>query len=404
MKLFSINTPPHRQSLAIVVAFIFVISGCKKKQKDEEEDSIDRASLTNCKIPVADGRGGVAIGFPRYTERLKSTGKVVATVIMVDFSDSPATMTPDDAFKKISGAADTFSEMSYSKMQYDMTAIKHWYRMSKPSTSYKFNTYEAHRAYISEAVALADADVDFSLTDSLVILSNPDTTGLGEAGPAFTGSTGGGITADGREMLNATTSAHDLNTWGSIWLNHEITHTLGLVDLYAYDRTDTSNYYDTLRFTGEYSYMGYNSFKANSPGLTAWERWLLGWLDDDQVTCANPFKDGEITVDLTPISDKGGKKAIVIPLSETQVVVVESRRAKGIDQNITKPGVLVYTVDSSKQSGKGSIQVFPTSSDDPRFLKSTRAKDESVTIEGLKIDVTASSDEGDSVRLTATGD
>lgn len=404
MNLFSSYSHPTKRYFAIVVAFLFTMTACKKKQKEEEGDTIDRTTLTNCKIPIADGRGGVAIGFPRYTERLKSTGHVVATVIMVDFSDSPATMTPDDAFKKISGATDTFTEMSYAKMQYELTPIKHWYRMKNPSTSYKFNTYEAHLAYIAEAVALADADVDFSSTDSLVILSNPDTTGLGEAGPAFTANPGGGVTADGKEILNATTSAHDINTWGSIWLNHEVTHTLGLVDLYAYDRKDASNSYDTLRFTGEYSYMGYNSFKANSPGLTAWERWLLGWLDDEQVTCANPFKDGEINADLTPISEKGGKKAIVVPVGETRVVVVESRRAKGIDKNMTKPGVLVYTVDSSIQSGKGPIKVYPTSPDDPRFLNSTRAKDESVTIEGLKIEVTASSDEGDSVRLTPTGD
>jgi hypothetical protein len=201
-------------------------------------------------------------------------------------------------------------------------------------------------------------------------------------------------------MVNAVTSAHDLNTWGSIWLNHEVTHNLGLVDLYAYDRKDSSNSYDLLRFNGEYSYMGFNSFNANAPGLTAWERWLLGWISDSEVTCANPYRDGEVTAKLTPISSSGGAKAVVMPLSESKAAVVEVRRAEGIDANIVKPGVLVYTVDTSLTSGKGAIKVYPNSADDPRFLQSTRAAGESVSVEGLKIEVVSSEDDGDTVRVT----
>lgn len=381
------------------IAFFLMTYSCKKKSKDED-NPIDRTGLTNCKIPVSDGRGGIAIGFPRYSERLKAIGDVNATILMVDFPDSAATMTPEDAYKKISGAADTFTEMSYGRMTYKMNPVKHWYRMSKASTEYKFNASESHLAYINEAVELANADVDFSDTDSLVILSNPDTTGLGEQGPAFTANVGGGVTADGNEMLNAVTSGHDINTWGSIWLNHEATHTLGLIDLYAYDRQDSSNQYDLLRFTGEYSYMGFNSFTANSPGLTAWERWILGWIDDEQISCINPYRDGEANIDLSPISESGGKKAIVFPISETKVVVIESRRAKGIDHNLKKEGALIYTVDSSLATGKGAIQVYPSSQDDPRFLNSTRAVGESVTVEGVKIEVTKSELLSDSIRLS----
>lgn len=388
--------------LALVASLIFLMVACNNKgeSEDDDESDVDRATLTNCKLPVADGRGGVAIGFPRYPERLKATGTVVANVIMVDFPDSPATMSPEDAFAKISGASDTFTEMSYSALNYTLTPTFHWYRMSKNSTEYKFNAYQTHYDYIQEALDLADADVDFSSTDSLVILSNPATTGLGEAGPAFGANEGDGVNADGREMLNAVTSAHDLNTWGSIWLNHEVTHNLGLVDLYAYDKDDESNSYDLLRYTGEYSYMGFNSFTANAPGLTAWERWLLGWVTDSQMTCANPYRDGEVVAKLTPISTLGGTKAVVVPLSETKAAVVEVRRAEGIDAKIRKPGVLVYTVDTSLASGKGAIRVYPASADDPRFLESTRAAGESVSVDGLKIEVVSSEEDGDTVRVT----
>ena len=189
-----------------------------------------------CKLPVADGRGDVSIGgWPRITERSKTTGTVNATVIMVDFSDAPATMTPQAAFAKISGATATFSEVSYGQLNYAFNPQYKWYRMSKPATQYAplTQSFVTHRAYIAEAAALADSEVDFSSTDSIVILSNPDARGLGMAGPAFSAIRGNGITLDGKYISNGTTSAYDLNYWKSIWLNHEITHTMGLVDVYA---------------------------------------------------------------------------------------------------------------------------------------------------------------------------
>ncbi len=158
---------------------------------------------------------------------------------MTDFSDTPATITPDDAFAKISGATATYSEISYGRLNYQLSPVKHWYRMSQPSTSYNFSTYATHKAYISEAMQLAAADVNFSSSESVVVLTNPDATAF-PAGPTFVVYPGSGITANGHEFLNAITSGHDLNTWNSIWLNHEGGHSLGLVDLYAYQKTDPS--------------------------------------------------------------------------------------------------------------------------------------------------------------------
>jgi M6 family metalloprotease-like protein len=273
--------------------------------------------------------------------------------------------------------------------------------MSKASNQYDFASGTGHREYIQEAVNLADSVVDFSTTQSLVILANPDSTGIGSFGPAMIGSPGNGIIADGNEMLNAVTSAYDLNIWGSIWLNHEVTHTLGLVDLYAY-KPKSQTEAGLLPYTGDFSYMGNNSFESNAPGLTAWERWLLGWLSDSQILCANPRSDGEINTLITPLSTTGGQKAVVIPVSGTKVVVVESRRASGIDANIAKTGALVYTVDSSIQSGYGPMNVYPRGgADDASFAQSIRAAGESAVASGIKVEVVSSEAAGDTVKITA---
>lgn len=375
----------------IWVGFLLLsLIACAKKKADP--------LYSNCKLPIADGSGGVAIGgFPRYSTRLPSTGTVNATILFVDFSDAVATKTPAQAFAMISGATATFTEQSYSRMSYTMTPVLQWFRMSQPSTSYSY-AGTGHRSFIQEAVSLADATVNFATTDSLVIITNPDSTNF-PIGPAMAANTGWGVTADGNEMLNVVTSGYDLNNWGSIWLNHEVTHTLGLVDLYSYA---APTYPDTLYYAGKFSYMGFNSFTSNSPGLTAWERWVLGWLDDSQMLCANPRASGEINTLITPIGTSGGQKAVVIPVGDTKAVVVESRRASGIDANIVKTGALVYTVDSSIPSGYGPISVFPKGgASDPYATTAPRAAGESVSVSGITVQVLSSDSSGDTVRITA---
>ena len=357
--------------------------------------------LADCKLPVADGRGDVSIGgWPRIDERLKSTGGVIATVVMVDFPDAPASMTPTDAFARISPSADVFNEMSYGKLSYTFKPQLKWYRMSKKSTDYVAGgwTFIKHREYITEAAKLADVDIDFSKTDSLIILANPDSTGIGNSGPAFAAIRKNGITLDGKYISNGATSAYDLNDWKSIWLNHEVTHTLGLVDLYAFTQSNSANRYDNFRYTGEFSYMGFSSYESNAPSLFAFERWNLGWINDSQIKC---LKDAKSTELISPVQTSGGVKAVVIPISRTKAVVIESRRAIGIDKNIAKSGALVYVVDSSIQSGQGPVRVFPSDvSSDPRYLKAPRALGESVTTEGVTIKVTKSDDSGDTVEIT----
>jgi M6 family metalloprotease-like protein len=378
---------------------------CKKSGKKllwdkgvKKATSVDL--LAACKLPVADGRGDVSIGgWPRINERLKPTGDVVATVIMVDFADAPASMTPTEAFARISPATDVFKEMSYGKLNYTFNPQLKWYRMSKNSTEYVAGgwTFLNHRDYITEAAKLADADVDFSKTDSLIILANPDASGIGNSGPAFAATRKSGITLDGKYISNGATSAYDLNYWKSIWLNHEVSHTLGLVDVYASTQSNTANRYDGFRYTGEFSYMGFSSYEGNAPSLFAFERWNLGWIDDSQIKC---LKDATATVLISPVQTAGGVKAVVIPISRTMAVVIESRRAIGIDKNIAKTGALVYVVDSSIQSGLGPVKVYPSEvSSDPRYLLAPRSAGESVTIEGYTITVNSADEKGDLVAI-----
>ncbi len=381
--------------LTVLISLILLTSGCSGgSAKISKEDRVDNP----CKLPIADGRGDVSIGgWPRIDQRMRATGTITSQVIMVDFPDAPAKITPEQVFEKLKGVTEVFKEMSYGKFNFFMQPTYKWYRMSKPATEYDplGPTFEKHRAYLSEALQLADPDVDFSKSESFIVLTDPNNVPF-VAGPAFA-AISDPITLDNTDFYNGTGSAADLANWGFMWANHELSHTLGLVDLYAFESDDAKNNFDLLRFTGQFSYMGDLSPESFAPGLFAFERWNLGWLDDDQVICST---DNEMTHLITPLPESGGIKAVIIPITKTKVVVVESRRPLGIDRNLKKSGALVYVVDSEVESGLGPIQVYPVDiKNDPLFTQAPRAVGETVEIEGLNIKVISSTATGDTVSI-----
>ena len=197
----------------------------------------DLVSADNCYLPLANFTG-VGLGVPRYEGLLPSVGTVNATVLFVDFEDVPANnKTPEEVFNIISPlSSDFFNQVSYGRMTLNLQPHLTWLRLSRQSAYYgnAIQSYYGHRDFIQEAVNLADSDVDFSTTDTVIVLSNPDVENI-RLGPALQSIIpGDGIKADGVEIVNGVTSGADLKHWGGLWLNHELGHNMTLPDLYAY--------------------------------------------------------------------------------------------------------------------------------------------------------------------------
>lgn len=359
-----------------------------------EEASADPAFMEACKLqPFA--FTNVGFGLPNPAHKLPSTGDVRTIVLFVDFDDAPALQNPEDVFALVSPNAEKFfSEMSYGRMNWILEPHFVWLRLSQPSVVYGdgIRSYEGHLQFIQEAVTLADADIDFSAADSVVVMVPPEAAAI-PYGPAFGANPGEGYSADGRVFANGVTSGADLPAWGYLWLNHETGHSMGLPDLYSY-QFDASNYDDQHRFAGGFGLMGY--IDGNAPELFAFERWQMGWLDDLQIVC---LPDGGETVTITPIELAGGVKAVMVPVSESKVVVVESRRPLGYDAALPKSGALVYTVDTAIFSGEGTLVVHPIFENDPYRYQSPLSPGESVTVDGVTISVTHADESGDTVQV-----
>ena len=134
-----------------------------------------------------------------------------------------------------------------------------------------------------------------------------------------------------------------------------------------------------------------------APGFFAFERWVLGWIDDNQVKC---HQSGVTTVELSAIEKIGGTKAIITPIDSTSALVVESRRKIGFDKN-TPEGALVYVVNTALPGGSGPIKVRPNCKSELKYLKDAPlTKGDTYTYENIIVEVLESKKETDSIIVT----
>jgi hypothetical protein len=186
---------------------------------------------------------------------------------------------------------------------------------------------------------------------------------------------------------------------------HEIGHLMGLADLYNFDAANEAaagggKSANDLQF----KYMGVFDLMNWAGGagveLTAWNRWLIDLISDDQIRC---LPTTATTTLLSPVEISGGVKGAVIQLSKTEAIVIESRRALRYDKNLdkTSEGVLIYKVNTSISSGLGPMRVVgrPGSSD-IWFRDAPLKLNDSRMVDGYEIRVIESGVFGDVIEVS----
>ncbi len=332
-----------------------------------------------CRIGFSGG-SAVGVGFPTPNARLQSIGVVRATILFAEFADVTSDRTPEEVFQLLSpGAEAFFTANSYGRMDLILDPHLVWLPLQENAAHYAagLTSFAGHRAFMDEAVRAADPAFDFSSTDVVVVMAAPNAQDIGY-GPTWMGIPEYALVADGRAFTNGVTSGADLLFWGSQWLNHELGHSMGLPDLYSFDGPDG--------FTRPFSVM--DLINSSAPEFLAWERWQLGWLDDDQIIC-----DGlDSEIQLTPIESIGGLKAAMVRSAGARVVVVESRRAIGYDIGLQDTGVVVSLVDGALPTGRGIIEVMHD--------RIPLTSGQSVVVDGVQVEVVSRTSMTDTVRLT----
>jgi hypothetical protein len=167
------------------------------------------------------------------------------------------------------------------------------------------------------------------------------------------------------------------------------------------------DHYGDQRFDVNSEY-GLGWWTLMTPGggdLSIWEKWILGYISDSQVRCAD--KSNTSLHWLAPSSVKTNEdKALVIPLSQTKLIVIESIRAAGMYYKWPKNtwGALTYVVDVTKEKhGYGMKLILPqnrSAGTIPYMLAEAPLRiGESITYEGVKISIVESGDFGDVIKV-----
>lgn len=324
-------------------------------------------AATSCKLAGKRGVDSDGAGPTDYRHYVLPRGPIDVTVLFADFSDAPGDATSTQALYDgvIPGADAYLRTASRNRTHLRANVHQGWIRMPQPSTAYNFagnQSAEQHERHLAEAVAAADPAVDFSRTDVVLVFSPPGAA-IPVSPTATPGERSAFATADGKRLGFGVSFGNDVYLedgsidvpYGSHVAAHELLHTFGLPDLYRSGAEGDAAH----RLVGSWDLMGW---LGPGFGLTSWHLQKLRWLSSRSVVCLKRRRGQRgprrITATLRPVGSRGGRQAIVIPLTRRQAWVVESRQRVGLDRGICSPGVLVYKVDSGRRTGEGPFRVL----------------------------------------------
>lgn len=359
---------------------------------------------TACQLRYqVEGDTSLSSAFPRATGRLPNSGVVRALIVPVDFPDVPGVGEPASVFFSMADGTDKFfAKQSGGRVDFDFKIVKDWQRQSFVSTKYNLGKWSGgdSSGYYRAVMRSADPVVDYSQFDVVYFLS-PTTIPWSSIsyGPAFPMLV---QTGDG-QISSGTFSGADAYQASGVkgaqwkWMSHETGHLFGLHDLYTDGVPATFGFWELMS----------NNWSNQFIEFTSWNRYISGWLTDSQVNCLTTDK---LTVDgtsvlLDPLARDNDKlKAVAVPLSKTKILVVESRRAEGMDNSSAQQsaGTLVYTVDVTVRSIKGGWHVIAParSVDGQNFTDAALRVGESVEVDGVKIKVVSQTADGDTVLVS----
>lgn len=354
--------------------------------------------------------GQVIGGFPDKQTYLPKSGTINIALIPIDWADLPG---ESDWAKRVQDQIVIFNDywktVSGNKLRFDWTIQSNWIRLPGASRDYYVPYSEAHpetERFFEKIVPVVDTKFDFSKIDIIHFIAPKEQNIIPETTQAFPWSMVNhplkkvqAMTMVGK-FFDAETMGERRTYW-SYWA-HETGHFLQLAHL--------GNGRGSFPMQG-LDMMGMQDGPSRT--LSGWWRFLSGWLEPEQILCLPKQRVSDFDVSLRPLDSEGdGIKLIVIPLSDSEALLVESRRQGKFDMKSAsnyQNGVLVYKYNAKMGHSQDFLTPFapPSSVEDEeawtgRVRYVMRQKDY-VSEGGIEIEFKSSTDSIDRVTLRQTG-
>jgi M6 family metalloprotease-like protein len=254
--------------------------------------------------------------------------------------------------------------------------------------------------FVREVLKVADATVDFSPYDYVIIHTDPNLP-LEYARLAWAGSA-----REGKGYVTSDKTFYDINAWSAEMLRpnheyvgvHEILHLYGLPDYYS----NIEGVWRGDEFLGSFDLMS-NAMGKNKE-LLLWSRWFIGWVTNDDVECLDarrPFDSSQHVLNAT--MGEEGVKGVMLRLSEFELLLIERK-----DYNpyclSCQGGLLVTIQDTSKPSMWGSLRIVrPDFSSDVNFEDAFLTLGSVLETNRLRIEVIQENDVQTMIQITQLG-
>lgn len=357
------------------------------------------------------GLASLPSGFPSVTPATQHIGTVKWALIPIDFPD----LKGDADFRsrvnpQMELLTDWFLTVSEGNLNIKWSVQNSWVTLPKPSSQYTISNSVNLRdssngqALFKDAIASADPVFDFTNIQYVIFILPKGQTFLKETSQGFpwdrlimdTKTNEGPI--QGFAMAGVFMDQPNKEYWG-YWA-HEFGHAISLPHI-------GRSHPPAPLFAG-YDLMGNQDGPTRE--LSGWLRFLAKWLSDEKVYCKESKNIKNLEVNLLPLNSKEqGLKLIVIPLSSTKALIIESRRDSKFSCKMSIPqnGALAYIYDANFSHGEEFlIPVSPngrprvqTPCPSPPMWDSVLRSGDKINVNGIVVE-NLSSGSFDKIRIT----
>lgn len=372
-------------------------------------DSSDNVEL--CKIKEVNlngprngnaGPGGASIklasGFPSVTPSTKNMGTVKWAVIPIDFPDLKGEANFNSRIdSQMAMLSDWYNTVSEGKFKVEWVVAKNWITLAGTTNNYEIglsanlgNSTNGQKLF-KDAMKAADPTFNFTGIQTVNFLLPKSQKFITETSQGFPWDSAviDLVTNEGSissySIAGVFMDQPNKDYWG-YWA-HEFGHAISLPHIGASRGPGP--------LIGGYDLMAYQDGPTRD--LTGWLRFVAQWLPDEKVYCKEFQRVNNTEVTLVPInSSQPGFKMVVVPLSDTKAVIIESRRESKFNCKITpiQNGVLAYVYDANLSHGEDFLipispdgrQAVSTPCPTPQMKDSLLRTGDKVIFDGLVIE------------------